>query len=125
MPGSPGNAVMSGHNASRGSGVFRNLHKVKLDDTITVTVNGRNEDYVVTQRVILPQLYLSQKRRAESAAWLGFFGDERLTLITCYPWYTNTHWLIVVAHPVEPEKFGEAPGLTCPHESLQFPAPCW
>jgi sortase (surface protein transpeptidase) len=23
------------------------------------------------------------------------------TLVTCYPWFTNTHRLIVVAHPVE------------------------
>jgi sortase A len=101
MPGSPGNAVMSGHNATRGSGVFRNLHKVKLGDRITVTVNGQELDYVVTDRVTFPQLFASEYRRARNATWLGHFGDQRLTLVTCYPWYTSTHRLVVVAHPVD------------------------
>ena len=102
MPGSPGNTVMSGHNATLGSGVFRNLRKVRKGDTITVTVNGRKINYVVTDRVIFRHLFVSEKRRAENATWLGSFGDERLTLITCYPWYTNTHRLVIVAHPIEP-----------------------
>jgi sortase A len=101
MPGSPGNAVMSGHNRTRGSGVFRNLHKVKLGDRITVTVDGQKLDYEVTERVTFPQLFASEYRRARNAAWLGHFGDQRLTLVTCYPWYTNTHRLVVVAHPVD------------------------
>jgi sortase A len=100
MPGSPGNAVMSGHNATRGSGVFRKLHKVELGDRITVTVNGQELDYVVTERVTFPQVFASEYRRARNAAWLGHFGDQRLTLVTCYPWWTNTHRLVVVAHPV-------------------------
>jgi sortase A len=101
MPGSPGNAVMSGHNATRGSGVFRNLNKVKVGDRITVTVDGQELDYEVTERVTFPQLFASEHRRARNAAWLGHFGDQRLTLVTCYPWYTNTHRLVVVAHPVD------------------------
>jgi sortase A len=100
MPGSPGNAVMSGHNATRGSRVFRNLHKVKIGDAITVTVNGTERAYVVTDRVVFRQMFASETQRAQGAAWLGHFGDERLTLITCHPWYTNTQRLVVVAHPV-------------------------
>lgn len=99
MPGHPGNAVMSGHNASLGSGVFRNLHKVKVGDTLTVSLGRRKLTYTVTERVILPDLWATKAQRAANAAWLGQFGDERLTLITCYPWYTNTHRLVLVAHP--------------------------
>ncbi len=99
MPGSPGNAVLSGHNASLGSGVFRNLHKVKIGDVIAVTINGREIKYTVTERVILPDLWATKAQRTANAAWLGQFGDERLTLVTCYPWYTNTHRLVLVAHP--------------------------
>lgn len=102
MPGHPGNAVMSGHNASLGSGVFRNLHKVQVGDTVTVSVNQRERAYVVTERVIMPDLWATKERRAANAAWLGQFGDERLTLMTCYPWYTNTHRLVLVAYPVYP-----------------------
>lgn len=105
MPGHLGNAVMSGHNASLGSGVFRNLHRVKVGDTVTVSIGRRKLAYVVTERVIMPELWATKKQRAVNAAWLGQFGDERLTLITCYPWYTNTHRLVLVAHPAD------APGV--------------
>ena len=30
--------------------------------------------------------------------------DERITLITCWPYTSNTHRLIIVAKPIEPEK---------------------
>jgi sortase A len=104
MPGSPGNAVMSGHNATRGSGVFRELYKVKPGAAITVTANGAEHKYLVTERIILPYLFASKFRRADITALLGQFGDQRLTLITCYPWFSNTHRLIVVAHPVDAAK---------------------
>lgn len=101
VPGSPGNTVMSGHNATRGSRVFRDLYKIKTGATITVTSGGIDHRYVVTDIIILPYVFASEYRRAQIAALLGQFGDERLTLITCYPWFTNTHRLIVVAHPVD------------------------
>lgn len=100
VPGSPGNTVMSGHNASVNGGVFSNLNKVKLGDRITVIVNGRAYDYIVTDRVVFLYRFTSATRRAENARWLGQFGDERLTLVTCYPRFSNTHRLVVVAHPV-------------------------
>ena len=102
VPGSPGNTVMSGHNATRGSRVFRDLYRIKIGAAITVTANGTEHDYVVTDRIVLPFVFASEYRRAQIRALLGQFGDERLTLITCYPWFTNTHRLIVVAHPVDP-----------------------
>jgi sortase A len=102
VPGSPGNTVMSGHNATRGSRVFRNLHKVKVGAAITVSSGSIEHEYVVSDTIILPYVFASEYRRGQIAALLGQFGDERLTLITCYPWFTNTHRLIVVAHPVDP-----------------------
>ena len=109
VPGSPGNTVMSGHNATRGSRVFRDLDRIKVGAAITVTANGTEHDYVVTDRIILPFVFASEYRRAQIRALLGQFGDERLTLITCYPWFTNTHRLIVVAHPVvAPDRRGAA-----------------
>lgn len=121
MPGSPGNTVMSGHNATRGSGVFRDLRKVVVGDAITVTVNGVERHYVVTDRVIYRHLFVSEKRRVENAAWLGEFGDERLTLITCHPSYTNTHRLVIVAHPVDPPSPGENEPDGCEGGALRCP----
>jgi sortase A len=102
VPGSPGNTVMSGHNATRGSRVFRDLYKIKVGAAITVTSGGSEHKYVVTDIIILPYVFASEYRRSQIAGLLGQFGDERLTLVTCYPWFTNTHRLIVVAHPVDP-----------------------
>ncbi len=102
VPGSPGNIVLSGHNATRGSRVFRDLYKIKAGAAITVTSGGIEHKYVVTDIVILPYAFASEYRRAQIAALLGQHGDERLTLITCHPWFTNTHRLIVVAHPLDP-----------------------
>ncbi len=102
VPGSPGNTVMSGHNATRGSRVFRDLYKIKAGAAIMVSSGGGEHQYVVTDIIILPYVFASEYRRAQIAALLGQFGDERLTLVTCYPWFTNTHRLIVVAHPVDP-----------------------
>jgi sortase A len=102
VPGSPGNVVMAGHNGTLGGRVFRNLHKVKVGAAITVSANEMEYEYVVTDRIILPYVFASEYRRAQITDLLGQFGDERLTLITCYPWYSNTHRLIVVAHPIDP-----------------------
>ena len=114
MPGYPGNVVMSGHNATRGAKVFRNLDKVKVGDTVAVTVDGRRVDYIVTDRVIFLEMFVTDKRRAENARWLGQFGDERLTLVTCYPRFTNTHRLVVVAHPVEDVVAGQSSSTAAP-----------
>jgi sortase A len=100
VPGSPGNTVMSGHNATRGSRVFRDLYKIKAGAAIMVTSGGIDHQYVVTEIIVLPYVFASEHRRGQIAALLGQFGDERLTLVTCYPWFTNTHRLVVVAHPV-------------------------
>ncbi len=122
MPGSPGNTVMSGHNATRGAGVFRDLRKVAKGDAITVTVNGVERNYVVTGRVIYRHLLASEKQRLKNAAWLGEFGDERLTLITCHPWYTNTHRLVIVAHPVAPPFTRDNEPTGCEGGALRCPA---
>ncbi|MCA9871922.1 MAG: sortase [Caldilineae bacterium] len=116
MPGYPGNAVMSGHNATRGTKVFRNLDKVKVGDTIIVTVGGERLEYVVTERVIFLEMFVTEKRRAENARWLSQFGDERLTLVTCYPRFTNTHRLLVIAHPAG----SEADNAVTPAADLLF-----
>jgi sortase A len=102
MPGSPGNVVMAGHNGTLGGRVFRNLHKVKVGAAITVIANEMEHQYVVTDRIVLPYVFASEYQRAQIADLLGQFGDERLTLITCSPWYSNSHRLIVVAHPIDP-----------------------
>jgi len=39
--------------------------------------------------------------RRENARWILPTSDERVTLITCWPYSANTHRLVVIAQPVE------------------------
>jgi len=37
--------------------------------------------------------------RQENARWIAPTDDERLTLVTCWPYTNNTHRVVVVAKP--------------------------
>ena len=100
IPGQKGNMVLSGHNGSRGNKVFRKLYKLKVGDWIQVYAGDSVHTYEVTERVITKERHQSKKKKARNARWIGVFPDERVTLVTCHPWWTNTRRLIIVAHPV-------------------------
>ncbi|MEZ4727832.1 MAG: sortase [Caldilineaceae bacterium] len=101
VPGQPGNAVISGHNNIGGS-VFRYLHRLEPGDEITVWTNeGTAVAYTVATVDIVPEKYASTAQQAANAQAISPTSDERLTLITCWPLNSNTHRVIVVAHPAE------------------------
>jgi LPXTG-site transpeptidase (sortase) family protein len=100
LPGETGNLVLSGHH-NTGGRVFRNLHDVVAGDLVYVVAGQEIHVYVVTERVILREDGVSPEQRQANAQWIRATQDERLTLVTCYPWWTNTHRLIVVATPLE------------------------
>lgn len=101
VPGQVGNAVISGHN-NVGSAVFRNLHRLRAGDELTVwNNNGEAFTYTVDTVNIVQEKYASATQRAANAQAISPTTDERLTLITCWPSYSNTHRVIVVAHPTE------------------------
>ena len=100
-PGAQGNVVISGHNNIYGR-VFRLLERVKPDDEVILeTATGRRYRYVVQEQVIVPEAGVSQAKRQENAAYMAPTEDARLTLISCWPYWTNTHRVIVVAELVE------------------------
>jgi len=102
IPGQTGNMTLSGHNGSRGNKVFRRLHKLHVGDTFLIYSTNGVFEYVITDRIITRELFQNKKKKARNARWIGNFADERVTLITCHPWWTNTHRLILIAHPVKP-----------------------
>ena len=100
-PGGQGNVVISGHNNIYGR-VFRLLERVKPDDEVILeTATGRRYRYVVQEQVIVPEAGVSQAKHLENAAYMAQTEDSRLTLISCWPYWTNTHRVIVVAELVE------------------------
>lgn len=100
LPGETGNLVLSGHH-NTGGRVFQDLHAVVSGDLAYVFAGQDIHVYVVTERIVLREAGVSAEQRQANAQWIRATEDERLTLVTCYPWWTNTHRLIVVATPLE------------------------
>jgi len=98
--GVPGNTVLSGHHNAFGE-VFGQLVDVKVGDEVILIGDGERFDYLVANKMILPEKDEPLAVRLENARWMMRSNDERVTLITCWPERSNTHRLILVAVPTE------------------------
>jgi sortase A len=97
-----GNIVISGHHNVAGE-VFRYVVDLKEGDDIMVTIEGgRTFTYRVTEKLTVQETGASEAQRQANARYIADTPDERLTLVTCWPYWTNTHRVIVVAKPVKP-----------------------
>ena len=99
LPGQ-GNTVLSGHHNIYGR-VFGSLVNLGVGAPITLWSGNVERHYVVTQRLILPEEGMPLATRLANARWMEPTSDSRLTLVTCWPAWTNTHRLVVVAMEVE------------------------
>jgi sortase A len=100
-PGEGGNVVLSGHNNFRGE-VFRYLEFLKPGNTIKVTtLEGKEYTYRVETVEKLKEAGASMAQRLEHGKVMEDTPTEQLTLITCWPYTTYTHRLIVIAKPVQ------------------------
>jgi LPXTG-site transpeptidase (sortase) family protein len=113
FPGAGGNTVISGHHNILGK-VFARLHELKAGDDVRILARGQAFDYRVERTFIVQESGVSPAQRLENAKWISETPDERLTLITCWPAWTNTHRNIVVARRVDAGNSGSVgqPGLT-------------
>jgi sortase A len=94
-----GNTVLDGHHNIAGQ-VFRYLVDLKPGDLIEVYANDRRFVYTVVAKHILLDRDQPIEIRRQNAQWIQPTLDERLTLVTCWPYTNNTHRLIVVARPI-------------------------
>lgn len=99
LPGAIGNTVMSGHNNINGE-VFKNLVNVKMGENIVVYADNRAYEYAVQQILLLKERDMPLDVRLQNAQWIAPTNDDRLTLVSCWPYTSNTHRVIVVAKPV-------------------------
>jgi len=97
--GDPGNTVLNGHHNVDGE-VFKNLFKIKEGDEIILYSPVSEHRYEVVSTMILPERFESEKVRLQNARWIQTSEDERITLVTCWPYNSNTHRVIVVAYPI-------------------------
>ncbi len=100
--GQPGNTVLNGHHNIHGE-VFGQLVDLEIGAEITVYDRSIPHHYTVAEVEILPERDQPIEVRLENASWIQPTDDERLTLVTCWPHTDNSHRLIVVAYPAEPD----------------------
>jgi len=98
-PGHIGNTVLSGHHNIKGE-VFRYVVDLEPGDEVTLYVGERPYRYAVEEKLVLPDKYVSAEQKRENGKWIRYFPDERLTLVTCWPYTDNTHRVIVIAKPL-------------------------
>lgn len=96
--GVPGNTVLNGHHNINGE-VFRDLYRVRRGDQIEVYSGGQVFRYVVVYTAVVPERNQPLDVRLANAEWIQPTEDERLTLVTCWPYESNTHRVLVVAVP--------------------------
>lgn len=109
FPGNGGNVVLSGHHNIRGE-VFRYLIDLEEGDEIRLLADDEVYQYEVATKVILQERGMPLEVRLQNARWIAATDHERLTLVTCWPYATNSHRLIVVALPVRPGPPFASPG---------------
>jgi sortase A len=98
--GQSGNTVLNGHNNIYGE-VFRDLVDLEFGDQVTLYDNsGKTYTYEVQQRELLAENGQPISVRIENAQWIDATDDERVTLVSCWPYATNAYRVIVIAKPV-------------------------
>ena len=97
--GAPGNTVLNGHHNISGE-VFRDLHLVQVGDEIDIFSGDQPFRYLVVYTAVLPERNQPLEVRLANAEWIQATKDERVTLVTCWPYTSNTHRVLVVAVPL-------------------------
>jgi sortase (surface protein transpeptidase) len=115
--GQPGNMVISGHNNIYGR-VFMAISEAwggQVDKVDKVTershlldgrlveiygADGRRVDYQVTDFLRVQDSGVPLSQRLANGQYIAPGGDTRVTITTCWPPWSNTHRLILIAKPV-------------------------
>lgn len=95
-PGHKGNIVVSGHSNIYGS-IFRNLAQVKTGQKVYIDQGRVRYTYIIDEVTVAQETAAQPAQQAQNAAYLSQTDDNRLTLITCWPWNDSTHRVFVVA----------------------------
>ena len=96
--GAPGNTVLDGHHNIKGE-AFRDLWTLQSGDEIILYAGGQSRPYLIREVLILPEKNQPLETRLANAQYIQPTADERLTMITCWPYESNTHRVVIVAFP--------------------------
>jgi sortase A len=99
-PGEGGNIVVTGHNDFEGE-VFRTLEYAEHGQEIIIETEEGEHRYVIEEIHMRREIGASLEERLETGRFMADMPEERLTLITCWPYGINDHRIVVVALPVD------------------------
>jgi sortase A len=104
-PGEQGNVVLSGHHNTKGE-VFRRISDMELaigDSIYLYDASGQRFTYVVDEITDPPlqEVGASPEQRLANARYIQPTNDARVTLVTCWPYVSNTHRVVVVGKLVQ------------------------
>jgi sortase A len=91
--------VLIGHHNIYGE-VFKDLQQLQVGGEIVLYSDRSAYYYEVVERVIFAERFASLEQRLLNTNWVLPTDDERLILITCWPYESNTHRLVLVAKPL-------------------------
>lgn len=97
--GQAGNTVMAGHHNVNGE-VFRDLVNVEVGDEVDIYSGDQKFSYRVEMKTIVKEKGEPLEVRQRNAQWIAPTNDQRITMVTCWPYTNNTHRVIVVAKPL-------------------------
>jgi LPXTG-site transpeptidase (sortase) family protein len=114
-PGEAGNVVISGHHNTRGE-VFRQVSEIgqpgsalgESDEIILVAEDGQQHTYTIVQWERFQEEGIPEQERQDHARYLASTIDPTLTLVTCWPYESNSHRVVVIAK-LQP-RVGSTPG---------------
>lgn len=91
--GSSTHAVLGGHRAEAGADYFKNLDQLAPGDTFTLHILNEKLTYEVDQIVTVLPKEIEELAITE--------GEDYCSLVTCTPYGSNTHRLLVRGHRIE------------------------
>lgn len=108
LPGHGSNVVLSAHHNVAGE-VFRYIVDLEPGNEVELEADGVRYRYIVEEKYIVKEKGESLEVRQENNRLIEPSEDERLTLVSCWPYETNTHRVIVIARPVRPAPIVSTP----------------
>lgn len=97
-PGEGRNIVLSGHNNTEGE-VFRYLDQLHPGDEVILFTANDEFHYQVQKKYLIPYLGAEEEADAQLQSFAAPQSTEIVTLISCWPYLTNFHRIIIIAIP--------------------------
>lgn len=98
-PGEGRNIVLDGHNNTLGE-VFRDLNKLTTGDQIILLTDVGEFYYQVQEKIIIPYVNSEAQADQQIQSLTAPQSSEQVTLVSCWPYTTFTHRIVVIAVPL-------------------------